>query len=89
MFEKKTIDFMGVELSRSEIDSYKAWLAEEEGKTHIKVVNALIRTAERKAMSDPQQGQDADLFRMQREQHLGERKAYQRIGNMAGIIEEL
>ena len=73
------IDFYGVELTKHEKESYRAWLSHPEGKVHEKVVAGMIRYAELNAMKDPVQGQDKALFDMQREQNLGERKGLKKI----------
>ncbi len=84
---RKKIDFFGAELTKEEANSYRAWLAQEEGRIHDRVVSALLNTAERNAMKDPVQGSDPHLFAMQREQYLGERKGLIKIKNMIQSLE--
>jgi len=87
--KNKLIPFMGIELSKSEIESYKAWLCQEESKIHNRVVDAMIAGADANALKSPQQGQDWNLFTALREQFIGQGVGYRRIKNLPRALDEI
>ena len=87
--KKETKNFYGVELTDEQKESYIAWLNHPEGELHMAILNGMTRVAELNAMKDPTPGADVELFRMEREQYLGELKGLRKVKNLAVALEEL
>jgi len=86
---KKEIDFYGVEMTKNDKEAIRSWLQHPEGKIYRKILEGMIRVSELNSMADPQKGADAELFRMQREQYLGERKGLRKIANICNALSEI
>jgi len=78
----------GIELTDEEVASCSAWIDQDEAKTFYKILNALIVGAERNAMNDPDEGSDFNIFCMERERYLGERKGLKKIAHLSNVLRE-
>jgi len=86
MFEKKDPTFYGLE--KAEVEAYTAWLNQEEGKLHERVIEGMAKDADANALQSPVNGQDWNLYTAQQQQFIGQGLAYRRVATMKRALTE-